>query len=570
MIMDVSAQPFDAFHHSLHHLDADICPMCEQIIPNDRLEQVRSRQIQYQRELESQYVSRLEAEREQLAAQLQQQNEEALTKLRQEAEAKEAAARAEERRIASAQAEVKVSAANSAMETARAQAEQLRKSLEASNAATVEKINTARAEERRAATAEAEAKVTAAINAMNAMRAQTDELKQQLEASAVATAEKVMAAREAARKEAEDALQPQLVAGQAAAQQAQERARVLLENEQEARARIAQLTQDVAAARDEGRKSAEAELRSQLSVLNEEKQAAIAAKTTAEQQIQELRTSREKALRDGIQEARDALEKSHRDAINAEQAKHFEEKLKFQNTVDDLKRQLENKTALELGEGAEVDLFEALKEAFPSDDISRIKRGAAGADIRHVVWHNSKECGLILYDSKNHKAWRNEFVSKLRDDQIAGKANHAILSTIAFPQGTRQLHVQDGIILVNPARAVAIAGIVRQQVLQAHCLNLSNEDREQKSLELYSFITSERFRVLMTKLRATADKLNELEAKEQTAHKTVWQRRGQLIGSVAKAEADLRLEVDRIIGTSDEAADASLSAFLADAAGTGT
>ncbi len=256
--------------------------------------------------------------------------------------------------------------------------------------------------------------------------------------------------------------------------------------------------------------------------------------------------------------------------MNAEQAKSFEEKQKFQNTVDDLKRQLENKTALELGEGAEIDLFEALKEAFPDDDITRIKRGVAGADIRHMVRHNGKNCGLILYDSKNHKAWRNDFIVKLRDDQIADKADHAILSTLAFPQGTRQIYMQDGVILVNPARAIAIAELVRRQVLQAHCLNMSNEDREQKSLELYSFIMSERFGALMTKLHASTDSLNELEAKEQTAHKAVWQKRGQLIGSVAKAEADIRFEIDRIVGTSDAATEEALAAMLADTTASGT
>jgi hypothetical protein len=524
--MSLSAQPFETSHHSaLHHHD-EICPTCEQVIPNDRLEQVKARQAQHHRDVESQYALKLKAEREQLVAQLQQQNEEALAKVRQE----EAAVRAEERRAAMAEANAKVSAAAIAMETTRAQADELRKQLEANDAATAEKVTTARAEERRAATAEAEAKAAAAITAMETVRAQADELKKQLEASDAAMNEKVAAARDAARKDAEVALQPQLAAAQSAMQQAQEQARLLSEREQ----------------------------------------AAIAAKAAADQRVQALHDAHEKALRDGIQETREVLEKSNRDAMNAEQAKYFEEKQKFQNTVDDLKRQLENKTALDLGEGAETDLFEALKEAFPDDDINRIKRGVAGADIRHMVRHNGKNCGLILYDSKNHKAWRNDFIVKLRDDQIADKADHAILSTIAFPQGTRQLHIQDGVILVNPARAVAIAELVRRQILQAHCLNMSNDDREQKSLELYSFIMSERFGALMTKLHATTDSLNELEAKEQTAHKAVWQKRGQLIGSVAKAEADLRFEIDRIVGTSDTATEEAFAAMLADTTASGT
>ena len=128
--MDLSPHPgFAAFTPHLH-LDDEVCPTCEQIIPNDRLEQVKARRAAQEREQESQYALKLSAEREQLTAQLLQQTEEAVAKVRQEAEAKEMAARAEERRTATAEAEVKVLAANAAVETVRAQADELKKQLE--------------------------------------------------------------------------------------------------------------------------------------------------------------------------------------------------------------------------------------------------------------------------------------------------------------------------------------------------------------------------------------------------------------------------------------------------------
>jgi hypothetical protein len=41
---------------------------------------------------------------------------------------------------------------------------------------------------------------------------------------------------------------------------------------------------------------------------------------------------------------------------------------------DKIGRALENKTAEELGEGAEVDLFESLKSEFPEDNIRRVPK----------------------------------------------------------------------------------------------------------------------------------------------------------------------------------------------------
>src|SRR5262245_36068002 len=119
--------PFQAaFHPGLTHPDGEICPTCEQLIPNDRLEQVKARHVEHQRELERQHALKLKATCEQLTVRFRQQNEESLTKLRQEAEAKEAAALAEERQRVTVEWEAKISAATTAMETMRSQADDLR------------------------------------------------------------------------------------------------------------------------------------------------------------------------------------------------------------------------------------------------------------------------------------------------------------------------------------------------------------------------------------------------------------------------------------------------------------
>src|SRR5437016_5750645 len=72
----------------------------------------------------------------------------------------------------------------------------------------------------------------------------------------------------------------------------------------------------------------------------------------------------------------------------------------LQKKVDALTRQLQQKRADELGDGAELDVYESLREVFPRDEITRIKKGQPGADIRHVVLQKGSACGTILIDSK--------------------------------------------------------------------------------------------------------------------------------------------------------------------------
>lgn len=251
---------------------------------------------------------------------------------------------------------------------------------------------------------------------------------------------------------------------------------------------------------------------------------------------------------------REVLEKAGESAVNTEKARAFEEKQKLLTQVSDLKRALENKTNEELGEGAEINLLESLKAEFKDDSIEPIRKGAPGADIRHVVKFRGQECGTILYDSKNHKQWRDEHAAKLKRDQLAEKAEHAILSTHKFPRGARQLHEQDGVLLANPARVVSVAGIIRQHLIQVHTLRLVKIEREKKTAVLYEFITSEHCRQLLDRVDERADALLELQDKEMRWHQNNWKHQGTAIRAIQKAKGDIASEIDSIIGTSGDGA----------------
>jgi hypothetical protein len=284
----------------------------------------------------------------------------------------------------------------------------------------------------------------------------------------------------------------------------------------------------------------------------ENEQALIEANTKAQAAEKKLNTTieqQEAALAARLAEQREVLEKAKVDAVNAEKSKFFEENLKLTNKVEELKRTLEKKSNEELGEGAEIDLFEALKAKFPDDNIQRIRKGSPGADIRHTVMMNGNDCGTILYDSKNHNQFRTEHVTKLKADQIADKAEHAILSTYKFPQGTRHVHVQDGVVLVSPARVVAIATIIRGHMTQMYTLRVSRVERESKMSELFEFIVSERCTQLLSRIEKQAEDLLELQAKEIKWHKNNWEKQGEAYKAIQKAKGDLETDIGRIIGT---------------------
>lgn len=269
------------------------------------------------------------------------------------------------------------------------------------------------------------------------------------------------------------------------------------------------------------------------------------------QQLEEANAAHSAELIARTNEVRESLSKENSKALADERASAFAKEQRMTETVDSLKRQLEQKTAAELGEGSEIELHLALKEVFPEDNIRRVPKGDNGADVIHEVIENGIVCGKIVYDSKNRNAWQNNFVTKLRSDMIAEKADHAILSTNKFPAGARQLHVQDGIILACPARVVALAEMLRTHIIQTHALRMSSEKREEKTAKLYDYITSEHCTQLMDSMQTAFEKLEVIDVDEKKAHDSVWTKRGRVIKDLEKTRGTFVYELQRIIGTAE-------------------
>ncbi len=309
----------------------------------------------------------------------------------------------------------------------------------------------------------------------------------------------------------------------------------------------------------EARNQALTAMKDDLAKAEKAKVKAEQEKRSAEELVKRLKAEQELQIEERTQKAlaeqREALEKDKSDSIQKAKAEEFEKNQKLQRQVEQLKRQLEQQTANSLGEGAEVDLYEALRENFDDegDKITRIKKGQPGADIRHEVRHNGQVYGLIVYDSKNHAKWRSSFVSKLKADQLAVSADHAILTTAQFPKGERQLVVKDGVIVINPARAVEVARLIREHIIQTYRLRLSTKEKNKKTEALYRFINSDRCRQLLGRYESITDQLLEIDEKEVAAHKLVWKKRGQLLRDAQKTHATYRFEIDRLIEDSDPA-----------------
>jgi hypothetical protein len=254
-----------------------------------------------------------------------------------------------------------------------------------------------------------------------------------------------------------------------------------------------------------------------------------------------------------IGELRAILEADRDQSVLKKQVEFTREREKWQKEILDLQHKLQNKTADEIGDGAEVDLFEVLKAEFATDSVNRVKKGQPGPDLRHEVRHNGEICGTIVYDSKNRLGWQLTYATKLRQDQIDAQADHAILATTAFPSGKKELCIESDVIVVNPARAMPIVHLLRRALISMHVRGLSLKARAEKTEQLYTFITSTVYQQRFGQIGELTNDALDLDVEEKKAHDAIWKRRGTIL----KRQSALLRELDTDISAIIEGSEAS-------------
>jgi hypothetical protein len=510
------------------HAVGDTCPLCEQPIPHDRADEIAER-------LEARERQQSEAITARLTDAFTREKTEALEAARLETAQKVEVARQEAGAAVEARLKVQVD-----------EAKQAQAAVQTALDAKIQEAETAQA-----GAAAAHAVLRGELDqAKRDSESMIEQLKHEGAAREIAVRDEATLAANAAataKIEAAEGEKQAAVAASAASQAALEEARQL--GEAALTKLRAEADQRETAARVEATTAAQTAAAEQLTAAEQAKVAAEAKAQAAEAVAAGLTQAHQAELTARLDEQRLALEGAQTTALNTERSSAFEERQKLSNKVDELQRALEKKSNEELGEGAEIVIFDALKADFPGDKIERIVKGQPGADIRHIVMHNGRECGKIIYDSKNHKAWQNQFVTKLKADQLADRADHAVLSTHKFPAGGKQLLVQDGVVIAGPARVVAIVQMIRAHLIHAHTLRMSNEARVQKTDALYSFITSQQCADQFARLDEHAEALLKIQEKEMKAHQAVWTQQGITIRAAMKVQAEMRNQIDSIIGT---------------------
>lgn len=284
--------------------------------------------------------------------------------------------------------------------------------------------------------------------------------------------------------------------------------------------------------------------------LAKERQALDADRARIAKQIEQVKQQFEKQRKKDIAEVRVILQKDRDAALSKREGEFARERDALQKKIVEISRRMK-KDGLEVAEGADVDVFEELRGAFPEDQISRT-RGRDGGNLLHDVRYKGKSAGRILIDIRPRAAWQHAFVTKLRQDQSEAGADHAILATAVFPAGRRELFVDSGVVVVAPARVRAMVEVLRKALISMHVAKLSDAERADKLGRLFKFITSPGFRKKFAEASELAGEALEIDVQEKRAHDLVWRKRGTVLTRIRNVLRDIDTDLSAIVEAPDE------------------
>lgn len=293
----------------------------------------------------------------------------------------------------------------------------------------------------------------------------------------------------------------------------------------------------------------EKEVAIQQQKLLKERQAIELERARIARQIELARQQADKQRKKDLADARQIFQRELQNATLKKEAEFAREREALQKKVADMSRRVTK--GADIGEGAELDILDELRGAFPDDEVTRTK-GKASGSILHDIRYRGRSAGKIVIDARPRAAWQHAFVTRLRQDASELGADHAILSTPVFPAGKRELFVDGGVIVVAPARVRAIVEVLRKALISMHVAKLSDDQRTDKLNRLFKFITSPTFKKKLAEASDLAAEALEIDVQEKRAHDNVWKKRGTVLTRIKHVLRDIDTDVSAIIESKDE------------------
>jgi hypothetical protein len=257
----------------------------------------------------------------------------------------------------------------------------------------------------------------------------------------------------------------------------------------------------------------------------------------------------EKRVQEGLSTVREQAQKEAEDQLKLKVMEKEQTIASMQKQIEDLKRKSEQGSQQLQGEVQELELEELLRMKFPRDMIEPIPKGEHGGDIIHrVIGPLGQTCGTILWESKRTKNWSDGWLTKLREDQRAAKAEVAVIVSQALPKEVQTFDLIDGVWVTHPRAALPVAVTLRHTLIEVTCARQASEGQQTKMDMIYQYLTGPRFRQRVQAIVEAFSSMQEDLEKEKKVITKQWAKREEQIQRVMQATVGMYGDLQGIAG----------------------
>jgi hypothetical protein len=266
-----------------------------------------------------------------------------------------------------------------------------------------------------------------------------------------------------------------------------------------------------------------------------------------------IKAESERAMTIRLSEEKEKIRRTENDKLEFAKLE-YEKKLADQmKLVEEMRRKSEQGSVQLQGEIQELAIEEWLRDNFPLDTISEIKKGANGGDcVQTVNTYSRQNCGMIYYESKRTKAFGGDWIEKFKADMRAKGINVGILVTQTMPREMERMGLKEGIWICSFNEFKALSAIMRDTVIKMSELTATQENKGDKMIMLYDYLVSPEFKAQIDAIIEGFSNMKTGLDSEKRAMEKLWKIREKQIERVILNTAHMYGSIKGIAGDAIE------------------
>jgi len=289
----------------------------------------------------------------------------------------------------------------------------------------------------------------------------------------------------------------------------------------------------------------------QLDKMREDQLELMKEKRQIEEEKKNMKLEIEKRLNEDRKTIEEQAKKDAAEEMKLKMAEKDKQLEQMKKSVEDLKRKSEQGSMQIQGDVQEDELKMMLQTNFTIDLIEDVPTGIKGADLVQTV-NNSfgQKAGIILWESKNTKAWSDEWIKKLKGDQILAKADVCILVSHTLPDGIKDFKFQGGVWICSYQAALSLATVLRLHLTQLSQVKQSLVGKDEKMELLYNYLAGSEFRNRIENIVSAFTSMQTDLDTEKRSMERLWKKRGKEIERVIMSTSGMYGDLQGIVGAS--------------------